>query len=238
MRHLFLLSLFMVLALGSVRAEISAEKVRGEAHIMKLGATAWQPLENGMRIEPGDKIKTGRGSSVKMTIYRGEITLFQNAEFNVNAYQEKDEKINADFDLQLGQLKAKVNQMKEGSFFEIKTPTSVAGIRGTVFFLWVYEWMGQVLTQLDVVDGVVDFSDLGKIEVEKVESGKQSIGKKDGVSKPKDSGTGNADNFNPTKTDPNEDHPATQTPFDATDTEFGPMDEADLSEPSSSYDDD
>ena len=105
-------------------------------------STAWQPAKEGLQLSSGDKIRTGADGMASVSFANGsQIMLKPNTEFEVTSLSRSEDKNSIDYKLQLnmGKLRAMVEKLDSNSSFEIKTPTAVAAIRGTVYYLEVRE---------------------------------------------------------------------------------------------------
>ncbi len=100
----------------------------------------WRPASKGMVLKEGNAVRTMKGSSVMLTldgdIQSGVVQLKQNSQLTL-AELYKDKKKNTQntlLDLALGEVLVKTKKLQEaGSRFEVKTPTSIVGVRGTEF---------------------------------------------------------------------------------------------------------
>lgn len=188
MKHwFFLLGLFLALIPLSWAADpLMLVEIRGEVQVLKKGAARWISAEEKMPLEMGDKVKTGKKSRVNIEMGMGTVTLYGKTEFAVKEYSLNELQLNTSLQLTLGKLKAKVNKdrMKEDPRFEITTPTSVAAVRGTTFSLQVYESQGEILTRLDVLEGVVHFSDEEEKQSVEVSAGNHTFADEEEVMPP------------------------------------------------------
>ncbi len=133
---------------------------KGDVQVLKQGSTTWTAVQEGMALGKGDRIKTGEKSKADIVLGQGTITLNEATEFGIKEYSEEGDQIKSTGELALGKLRAKVEKLQAGSTFEIRTPTAVAAVRGTLVDLWVYLLNGIYFTQLDVKDGVVNLKDI------------------------------------------------------------------------------
>ncbi len=205
---------FGVLSSGWAQGLV-VEKPKGEVQVLKKGTSDWVQAQQGMPLESGDKVKTGEKSSVSIQWEKGTLELAEKTDFSVTEHAAKDDQIKTSLELTLGKLKAKVDKLNQGSEFKITTPTSVAAVRGTFFGLWVYEYLGDFFSRLDVWDGIVNFGDKDSDENFDVDSGKYATGGEEGITKPKDEeGEGTPEEGD----NPLDDKSSTGTdPFDAQD---------------------
>ncbi len=113
--------------------------ITGEAMYKKAEASDWTRLEQGMILSQGDAIKTRANSQVIMDLKgarkTAEITVRPNSEFVFKTFQH-DEETKEDetlLDVSMGAVLVKAEKLVGASKFEVKTPTSIVGIRGTTF---------------------------------------------------------------------------------------------------------
>ncbi|HPC36398.1 MAG TPA: FecR family protein [Candidatus Marinimicrobia bacterium] len=130
-------------------------KVRGETSIKRSTDSEFKKgLKIGDNIYSRDKIKTGKDGFVVLVFLddKSQIKIRENSEMEISGERNKGS-ISKQVDMQFGTLKAEVNPTKKGDFV-IATPTSVASVKGTVF--WVIS---------DPVNGDVFYGISGSIEV-------------------------------------------------------------------------
>ncbi|MEI7750912.1 MAG: FecR domain-containing protein [Candidatus Omnitrophota bacterium] len=105
----------------------------------------WTSAKDGMVILPGDEVKTAlTESSVEVLIEGGKIghveikegSLFRIAKAEVDA---KTGDTTTLLDLAIGKILVKVEALKGNSKFEVKSPTALTGVRGTIFEVTVKE---------------------------------------------------------------------------------------------------
>jgi hypothetical protein len=127
---------------NSAHAEISRAQVMnivGEAKFMKSGQSEWMKLNNGAILREGDVIKTAKGSQVNLTLMgarkTAELVVREQSEFKFEAFNfDAENKVDITLlDVSLGAVLVKAEKLVGESKFEVKTPTSIVGIRGTTF---------------------------------------------------------------------------------------------------------
>ncbi len=91
----------------------------------------------GMRVYPQDSIKTGKDSRAKIVMTDNNvINVSPETEVKLSKYEfdEKADKKDVLIDVIYGKIRNKVSQKYEGkNKFQVKTPSAVAGVRGTDF---------------------------------------------------------------------------------------------------------
>ncbi|MDI6757539.1 MAG: FecR domain-containing protein [Endomicrobiia bacterium] len=129
----------------------------GDVTILSSGAQ--RPAASGETLAAGDKIKTAAASRVEILDGESKVWLRENSEMEITQSPQKE----SIFSLLAGKLRAKVKLM-QGAKFHVKTPVSVASVRGTDFAM---DSAGQLL----VFEGAVDFGDLAMAAPSVVEAG-------------------------------------------------------------------
>ena len=112
--------------------------VEGDVLILKKDAKEWQKANPGDALEDGDTVKTLENSRVKLQFSPGgKVILKEDTSLKINTVDSNGplEGGGTDLFLSKGDIKALVTRLEEGSTFEVKTPTAVCGIRGTVFYV-------------------------------------------------------------------------------------------------------
>jgi len=91
----------------------------------------WKELDVGMKLSPGDIVKTGLGSETTLIDDGTEVFILENSTFTVSEKYENDVR-KAGFMLFLGRMKLKLSRVREDEP-EIRTQTVNMTIRGTEF---------------------------------------------------------------------------------------------------------
>lgn len=140
------LSVGVVLALlasstfaAETRRVATIAEITGTAEV-KIGSGKWAPAKVGMSLTQGDTIRTkaksmaildldGKARSAKVEIK--ENSLLTLAELAENKAKDTQKTL---LDLSLGKILIMVQKLRQdNSKFEVRTPTSVVGVRGTTF---------------------------------------------------------------------------------------------------------
>lgn len=130
--------------------------VKGKVEVQRAGESDWKPVVTKTDLNVNDKVQTKKGANCEITLDDGSIIkLRENTTLEINDLSEdKDTKKKSSvFKLLLGKLWAKA-EYQEDSKFEVVTPTSIAGIRGTEF---------AIIVAIDGASDILVFK--GKIEV-------------------------------------------------------------------------
>jgi len=136
-------------------------KARGETSIKRANESDFKKgVKIGDNLFSQDKIKTGNDGFVVLVFLddKSQIKIRANSEMVISG-ERTTNAISKQVDMQFGTLKAEINPAKKGDFV-IATPTSVASVKGTVF--WVMS---------DPINGDVFYGVSGSVEVTNNESG-------------------------------------------------------------------
>lgn len=118
-------------------AQISS--IDGTAEVKVAGQNDWAPASVGMILNEGDTIKTSPKSWTLLDVDNGKIATVEVKEGSQMVIAElksdpKADKSSTLLDLALGEVLIKAQKVHgENSKFEVKTPTSIVGVRGTTF---------------------------------------------------------------------------------------------------------
>lgn len=154
------LFLFLTTPLWANKDVALVLKVSGEAEVKK-GNNSWQPLRRGTRLDGGNQIRTSDQSlvAVVFTDDKSLIKIRSNSEVTIHGAREKTG-IAKKIDMGVGQLWAKVTP--GGRDFRIETPTGVAAVKGTEFYVNLIDGLMEVIG----VEGLVQlFNDQGSVNV-------------------------------------------------------------------------
>ena len=104
----------------------------------------WKAATDGMMILPGDEVKTAAKNSVEVLMDGGKIGHVEIKEGSLFRIQqaESDPTTGAKttiLDLAIGKILVKVEALKGNGKFEVRTPTALTGVRGTIFEVTVKE---------------------------------------------------------------------------------------------------
>jgi len=127
---------FTTVTAAPAQGKATVVSVKGDAQYSTGGA--WQALKAGMTLMSGSVIQTADGAEVNLdmgpsgvikvepssTVAIDKLTVEKTAADTITETQ---------LDVRKGKIAGKVNKQSAASRYEIKTPTGVAGIRGTTF---------------------------------------------------------------------------------------------------------
>ncbi|MDD5195973.1 MAG: FecR family protein [Candidatus Omnitrophica bacterium] len=130
MRRFILLVFIFLLFLPSYAfgQTVKIIDVKGEVSVKKSPGASWEAAKTNTFLEPLSEIKTGKGSKCTLVFdeqMKNILTLKENSQIVLT--ETKPVNIN----LSIGKVFAIVDDIKAVEKFEIRTPTAVAGVRGT-----------------------------------------------------------------------------------------------------------
>jgi len=118
-------------------AEISS--IEGAVWFRKGGTGEWKGAEKGMLLLENDEVKTAENAKAVILLdaagETGKIDLAPNTQMRIETMAQdttSGEKTTL-LDLALGRVLIKAEKLKGNSSFQVKTPTSICAVRGTVF---------------------------------------------------------------------------------------------------------
>lgn len=164
------LTLMMVLAAAAPAAYAAEETAIGTASIAGADAEIshakgpFEPLKAGAAVHQGDRVRS-RQAGIKITFQdQSSISLAPRSEIELNEYVYKPQASRRSmFKLWGGKLKATFSKfLSADNDVRIATPTAVAGVRGTQFFVGVNQKEGSDKPE-DTTTDVVVFE--GKVNV-------------------------------------------------------------------------
>ena len=101
--------------------------ITGDVQVSK-GDGPFAAATAGMLLEPWDKIKTGADSSADLSFDADDKNIVKiGSSANVVVVLKEDERL----ELINGDVYCTINNLPQGSSFEVRTPTAIAGVRGT-----------------------------------------------------------------------------------------------------------
>jgi len=200
MKLIKVLILSILLATSLYASKIAvATKVKGTVELMGVGKTDFSNLKPGTILADGDKVRTGKSGFAAIIFIDDKTTLKlkENSEAVITG-QRTAANISKKINMDQGTLRATVT--KQNTDFVVQTPTSVASVKGTDFWLLSDPTNGDQIIGIEGIVGLVN-----------IESG-QEVDVTEGMS-----GTSTPDgNVASAETDPN------SIPEDPSDTDEGP----------------
>lgn len=130
----FLLFFVSVTASADQIRQATLANFAGEVMI-RQGGGEWKPATAGDIMKINDELKTSPGASAEVLLDNGSVKLRENSHFKIdtmNLDPATGEKVTY-LNLALGRILIKAEKLQGNSQFEVRTPTSTTGVRGTVF---------------------------------------------------------------------------------------------------------
>ncbi|MBC7320399.1 FecR domain-containing protein [bacterium] len=158
------LILIMVLIIGSsinIVSPYRATVIKIEGTVLKKVnlQNIWVPVNKGDILDSGDSLKTGENSYAELRFSDGS-TVKINPETEVSIYRDY-------LSLAIGYVRLYITKLFPN--FEVRTPSAIAGVRGTEFSVEVLEDQTTIVT---VYEGEVDVTAQGRtLRLRKGESG-------------------------------------------------------------------
>lgn len=124
-------------AQGASQAKVL--EIMGDAQYLKAGSADWAKLDQGVMLSEGDKLKTGPESQVRLELTgnqkTAELVIRKDTEFSLATFRHDEANMidSTLLDVEIGSVLVKAEKLIGSSKFEVKTPTSIVGIRGTTF---------------------------------------------------------------------------------------------------------
>ncbi len=149
----------------------------GSAQLVRNGREV--PLKMQDRFGPGDVIRTGpQGIVVALLSNKeAEIEIQPNAEFRIEEYSATSKKLA----LEKGNLWLRVNRRAKGEDFTLRSPTAIAGVRGTKFYTFQFQdSRGRTYNGVCHCEGQVDFKTQSGRAYNAVHDGDQLVLVRDG----------------------------------------------------------
>lgn len=145
--------------------------VKGSVTVRAPGQTEDQAAADNMTVVEGTVVKTAGKSSVMVKFADGsliKIGPFSNMTISkATGVDGKDTKL----DISSGKMYARVKKLDSGSKFTVKTPTAIAGVRGTYYSSEVDE---DASSRFDVFEGEVAVSSAANPDAEVIVSANQT----------------------------------------------------------------
>jgi Flp pilus assembly protein TadD len=164
-------AVFAILLALLIPAATWADSVAGSATVLEVQGKAefstdsarWQAVKTGQKLEPGQSVRTGRASRLALLLSdRTQIRLNENTELDIEAVGPAPRSTaQSKFRQRAG--RAWVQSKTPPKTLEWRTPTAIAGIRGTDWEMAVAE---DGTSTLSVFSGEIDFAnELGRVSV-------------------------------------------------------------------------
>lgn len=107
--------------------------VQGAVQMAGSGSEEWGNLETGMRLKGGERIRTARRGAADIALDEARDNIVRVAANTLILMKADATGVLGQIDLSRGTVYAKIEGLKSGQVFEVMTPSSVVGVRGTAF---------------------------------------------------------------------------------------------------------
>jgi hypothetical protein len=125
-------------AMQSILQPVTISKVWGKVEVYFKVTSRWQDGEIEMQLKEGDKIRTTENAKVEIVLKDGSfIRMKEKTTLIVKVARKKVSVKSSEYnlDFRIGEIMVKLKKLKKGSSFKVETPTAVAAIRGTTFYM-------------------------------------------------------------------------------------------------------
>ncbi|MFA5094257.1 MAG: FecR domain-containing protein [Candidatus Omnitrophota bacterium] len=165
--------------------------VEGDVNIQKSGKVSWDPAKEGMMLSDGDSARTGKESAIEISFDKDGKNVIRLEESSTAILRGKS--LNR-IELPQGRIRSLVKSLKKEASFDIKTPTIVAGARGSGWdvivrdnkdnvkafedeiFVQSYDQQGKLIKEIYVREGWEVFIDRFQAPGELIELTKKDLG--------------------------------------------------------------
>jgi hypothetical protein len=135
-----LIAIFLTSANAAGAAKnVAVTNAKGNVMVMSQGSSEWKKAEFGSMLGSGDTIKTGADSYADLNFSGNSedamVRVDANSTMKIDSYvaARAAENKKIILDLAMGDIMVKANKLKSESQFQVRTPTSIVGVRGTGF---------------------------------------------------------------------------------------------------------
>ena len=153
----FLSIIFFIFFISHIQGNKVAvtTKVKGLVEIMPVGEENFSNLKPGTILADGDRIRTGSSGFTAVIFIddKSTLKLKENSEAVING-QRSARSIAKKINMDVGTIRATVN--KQNSNFVIQTPTSVASVKGTDFWMITDPVDGDLVIGLEGVVSLIN----------------------------------------------------------------------------------
>ena len=154
------------LCLAEDTQPLTISAVSGKVEVLRKDTLVWQEAKKQDELLEGDKIKTGIDGKAELTLKDGSyIKLKEKTTLGIKTAREEisTKATQYELDFRVGEIMVELKKLKKGSSFEVETPTAVAAVRGTTFYMstgtTVVDGEEQYFTDLFVdSDDIIDFT--------------------------------------------------------------------------------
>jgi hypothetical protein len=133
-----------------VNVQGKAVAVKGSVQFRNPQVMLWNDLKLGQTLTAGDRIRTGEDGQLKIEMNDGNFLYVKpNSEIFIEKLTSDPAtgKYESVFEVINAQIKAEVHDQTNLRTFEIRTPTSVAGVRGTIFYVNATRFLTEIFVE-------------------------------------------------------------------------------------------
>lgn len=125
---------------------------------IKNGGSSWQSVRIGTRVTDKSKIQTGFNGKAVVTMNNGSrITVGKATLIGMEKYATGKYGSQTNVNLRIGSITASVSKRNKGrNYFRVRTPTAVAGVRGTVEHISYLPDRGTEVTLIESAADVIN----------------------------------------------------------------------------------
>lgn len=130
----FLLFLMSATASADQVRQATLTNFAGDVMVRQDGGE-WKPATSGVIMKINDEIKTSSGAFAEVLLDNGSVKIHEKSHFKIdtmNLDPATGEKVTY-LNLAIGRILIQAQTLQGNSKFEVRTPTSTTGVRGTVF---------------------------------------------------------------------------------------------------------
>lgn len=127
------------LSYAATEKNVSIADMKGSVEVMSKGSSSWTPATAYMKLGSGDTVRT-KGNSYADLNFNGMgqaalVRVDANSSMKIDSYVAAMDMAarKISLDLAVGDILVKANKLKDESQFQVRTPTSIVGVRGTGF---------------------------------------------------------------------------------------------------------
>jgi len=135
-------ALFVANAAAAEDVSVTVRKAEGKVEARASDGAAWAPVSKGDRLAAGASVRTGPGASCILVWGDGHVLKLQAlTSLDISKLgRDAAGNENSRMDLNIGKINAHVAKLRtKDSSFTVRTPTAIAGVRGTDLFVHVAE---------------------------------------------------------------------------------------------------
>lgn len=123
-------------ASDDVDRTVIVQELKGSVEFQKGGAGDWAPAAKDTILAESDIVRTGDDSTCSL-LFKGmsntAVELRPNSVMELSTVSIANSADDTELDLSLGSVLVKAEKLKGESQFQVRTPNSIVGIRGTEF---------------------------------------------------------------------------------------------------------